>query len=220
MTHGVVLLDVDGCLVDSTEPVGRALDEALVALGLPALAPGELQPLIGPPLKVGLTRHLAASGADPSLVDGLIADYRRRYAPLSVALARSYPGVPEAVADLAAAGHRLGVVTSKPRAYAVPILEALGLDRWLEVMEGPGLDEVEPKVDTLARALVRLDERGPVDRAASVMVGDRHHDVEAAHHHGLRAVGVLWGYGTEAELVDARVDALAADPGALIAALG
>jgi phosphoglycolate phosphatase len=210
---GVVLLDVDGCLVDSTVPVGRALDAALGALDLPPLAPGELRSLIGPPLKLGLTRHLEHLGADPSLVDALVTDYRRRYAPVSVELAASYPGVPDALAALGADGRRLAVVTSKPRAYAVPILEALGFDRCLEVMEGPGLDEVEPKIDTLARALDRLE---PVDRSASVMVGDRHHDVEAAHHHGLRAIGVLWGYGTRDELVAAGADALAADPASLI----
>jgi len=215
--NGVVLLDVDGCLVDSTRPVGESIDAALVEHGVAPLAPGELQALIGPPLKIGLAGHLDRVGADLGIVDSLIASYRERYAPLSVELATSYPGVPDAVAALAAAGRRLAVVTSKPQVFAVPILEALGLDRHLEVMVGPGTDEIEPKVVTMARALELL---GPIDAAASVMVGDRHHDVEAAHAHGLRAIGVLWGFGTEDELRAAGAHAVVADAAELLTALG
>jgi phosphoglycolate phosphatase len=43
-----------------------------------------------------------------------------------------------------------------------------------------------------------------------VMIGDRRHDVEGAHAHGLEAVGVLWGYGSRAELEAAGADALVA----------
>ncbi|HSL58301.1 MAG TPA: HAD hydrolase-like protein [Acidimicrobiales bacterium] len=214
--RGVVLLDVDGCLVDSTRPVGEAIDAALVDHGVAPLAPGELQALIGPPLKIGLAGHLDRVGADLGIVDSLIATYRQRYAPLSIELAASYPGVPEAVAALAAEGRRLAVVTSKPQVFAVPILEALGLDRHLEVMVGPGPEEIEPKTTTMARALALLD---PFDPSGSVMVGDRHHDVEAAHAHGLRAIGVLWGFGTEDELRSAGAHAVVADATELLAAL-
>jgi phosphoglycolate phosphatase len=44
------------------------------------------------------------------------------------------------------------------------------------------------------------------------MVGDRMHDIRAAHANGLKSVGVLWGYGGEAELREAGADWLAATP--------
>ena len=50
------------------------------------------------------------------------------------------------------------------------------------------------------------------DPAATVMVGDRMHDVRAAKANGLRSVGALWGYGGEAELREAGADFLAAAP--------
>jgi phosphoglycolate phosphatase len=46
--------------------------------------------------------------------------------------------------------------------------------------------------------------------ASGYVVGDRRHDVEGAHANGLGAVGVLWGYGTRAELEAAGADALVA----------
>ncbi len=40
------------------------------------------------------------------------------------------------------------------------------------------------------------------------MIGDRAADVRAAKANGLRSVGVLWGYGSESELVEAGADIL------------
>jgi len=49
------------------------------------------------------------------------------------------------------------------------------------------------------------------------MVGDRGTDVAAARAHGLEAVGVLWGYGSPAELAEAGAERLVAHPAELAA---
>ena len=51
------------------------------------------------------------------------------------------------------------------------------------------------------------------------MVGDRHVDMEAARAHGLRGVGVTWGFGTASELRSAGADVLVAAPAELPAAI-
>lgn len=213
----MILFDLDGCIVDSTEPIRRCLDAAFAEHGLPPLTPEGLRRHIGPPLQVSLLEIIAEHDLDPGLLDGLVAAYRSRYAPMSVELAVAYPGVAELIGALVAAGERVGVVTSKPQRFAVPILEALGLLARLEVVVGPDLTEAEPKTDTLARALALL---GPVDRTASVMIGDRHHDIEAAHAHGLAGIGVLWGFGTREELSDAGATAIVASAEELARVLG
>lgn len=213
----VILFDLDGCIVDSTEPIRRCLDLAFAEHDLPALTPERLRNHVGPPLQVSLAALVAEHGRPPELVDELVLAYRSRYAEASVAMALAYPGVVELVAELAAAGERVGVVTSKPQRFAVPILDALGVLPHLEVAIGPDLTEAEPKTETLARA---LDLLGPVDRPASVMIGDRHHDVDAARAHGLVGIGVLWGFGTEDELRGAGAAAVAATASDLRELLG
>ena len=47
------------------------------------------------------------------------------------------------------------------------------------------------------------------------MIGDRHHDVEGARHHGMRSAGVLWGFGSEQELRHAGADVLVGTPAEL-----
>ena len=206
----VILFDLDGCLVDSTVPIRSCLDAAFEEHGVPPIPPDGLRRHIGPPLQVTLSELVAEHGLPGDLVDDLVTAYRSRYATVSVDLAISYPGVPELVAKLAADGHRVGVVTSKPQRFAVPIIEALDLDRHYEVIVGPELTEAEPKTATLARALEKLDTLRPVDRSRSVMIGDRHHDIDAAREHGLTGIGVLWGFGDREELEAAGATAIVA----------
>ena len=65
--------------------------------------------------------------------------------------------------------------------------------------------------DILRRETIRADE--------AIMVGDRRYDIAGAHANGLRAIGVLWGYGARQELEEAGADLLVAAPADLQAAL-
>ena len=47
------------------------------------------------------------------------------------------------------------------------------------------------------------------------MIGDRHMDIHGARHHGMASVGVLWGFGGEAELRGAGATRLVAEPAQL-----
>jgi phosphoglycolate phosphatase len=207
----VTLLDLDGCVVDSSEPILRSLNGALVAAGLEPIAASDLNRVVGPPLVETVPSLLAERGvADPDPT-AVIAAYRERYRTASVALARTYPGMDGAIDELAQSG-RIAVVTSKPLAYARPILAELGLLDRFEVVEGQSMDGHEQKRVTLERALQRL---GVVGGPDVVMVGDRRHDIAAGRSHGTTTVGVTWGFGSDAELTVAGADALVHAPAEL-----
>jgi phosphoglycolate phosphatase len=113
---------------------------------------------------------------------------------------------------MAADSSSLLVATAKPREYAERIVTHFGLDRHFAGVYGAELGgQFDHKADLLAHLLA--SEGMAVD--AVVMVGDRASDVVAARVNGLRSVGVLWGYGSEAELTGAGADALCARPQAL-----
>jgi phosphoglycolate phosphatase len=131
-----------------------------------------------------------------------VAAYRERYRDVGFTESSVFEGMDSA---LAALREPALVVTSKPLALAEPLLRAVGLRDQFAAVFGPSLDErAEPKAVTLSRALAAY--------APHTLVGDRSFDVVAAHAHGLRAIGVLWGIGSEAELRDAGADAIAATP--------
>lgn len=209
----VILFDLDGTLVDSTEPILSSINASLTRHGLATIERTEISRFIGPPLRQVLSEFVAESRYDHRLVDPLIETYRGAYAAASIELALAYPGI-HALFDRMAGRARLGVVTSKPRRFAVPILETLALSPYLELIEGPRSGEDEEKPVTLARALAALGLGA--GREGVWMIGDRHHDVRAGHALGVGSIGVTWGFGTASELEAAGADHLVDRPDQLV----
>jgi phosphoglycolate phosphatase len=125
--------------------------------------------------------------------------------------------VREALADLRARGSALHVATSKPAVYAVRIVERFGLAPHFVAIHGCELDGTrEDKRDLIAHLMPCHG----IDPGRAAMVGDRGADMSAARHHGLRAVGALWGYGTREELLEGGAQALCEGPDSLGTLLG
>jgi phosphoglycolate phosphatase len=211
----VVFLDLDGCLVDSRSAISRCLNVGLEAVGATPREPERLHRLIGPPLHVSFETLLEEAGHDAGLAARCVAAYRDAYREVCLTDTLPIPGIPAAVERLSDS-LRLAVVTSKPAAFAEPILEAVGLREAFEAVHAPGLEvRSEPKATTLSRALA--DCAAGVAPASTVMVGDRHHDIDAGRACGTATLGVTWGIGDADELADA--DQLIHRPGELLEVL-
>jgi phosphoglycolate phosphatase len=191
-----ILFDLDGTLVDPKPGLIGSVQYALQKLGHPVPSPDELLWLIGPPFRVSFPKLLGSADR----VEEAIAHYRERYLGGAMLDAIVYDGIPEALAALRAAGHRLMVATSKPHRYARPILEHFGLAGAFHAIHGPELDGTNDHKADLIAHIVRHE---TVDPAAALMIGDRAFDVVAATRNGMSAIGVTWGYGNAEELAGA-----------------
>jgi phosphoglycolate phosphatase len=204
-----VIFDLDGVLVDSRAVFLACVNHAFTKLGLPAREDAELLPYIGPPFPYAFGELLGVAH-DAEIVTACIDGYRERYVTASLTETTVPPGIPEALDALD--GRRKAVATSKPKAFADPLLAAMGLGAHFDVVAGPDLAaHAEDKTVTLGRALHEL---GPT---RAVMVGDRSFDIVAAHAHGLPAIGVTWGIGTVKELRDAGAERIIGHPDDLAA---
>jgi phosphoglycolate phosphatase len=212
MDAAVVLFDLDGVLADSRAAIAGCMNHALATGGHAVHPEDALHRYIGPPLPLAFA-ELLGEPVDSAAVAACIAAYRERYATASLTDTVVTPGIADALAALAER-HRLGVATSKPRAFAEPLLEALGVREHFAVVAGPELGTaLEDKTTTVGAALRALGATG------GAMVGDTSFDMVAARAHGLRAVGVTWGIGTADELLAAGAEALVHEPAELAAAL-
>ncbi len=209
----VVLFDLDGVLADSRGPIARHMNAALSARGHDPVPEERLHQYIGPSLSFGFSDLLGLDPDDPEIVE-LIEAYRSGYVETGLRETRPFDGIADALAAVGQ-GRRLGVATSKPLPYAEPLIEMLGLRGFFEAVFAPALDiHVESKTETVGAAMRHFG-----DGAPAAMVGDRHVDMAAAHAHGLRAVGVTWGIGSEEELRTAGADILVAAPDELATAV-
>ncbi len=172
--HDVVLFDLDGVLVDSRAAITGCINHALVEHEFSARPTEDLHPFIGPSLADAFA-ELTGEPSDAALVASCLASYRARYAEVSLQETVVTPGIDTALGELALR-YRLAVATSKPLAFAEPLLSTLGLSPFFTAVAGPDLSvQGESKASTIAAAMKML---GHPRRA--VMVGDRSHDIVGA----------------------------------------
>jgi phosphoglycolate phosphatase len=209
-----VLFDLDGTLTDPRRGFVNCVRHALEGMDLACPPDDVLASFIGPPLRGTLAALVG--GDDAELVERATARFRERYAVTGIYENHPYDGVHAMLEALRRRGLAMLIATSKPRVFAQRIVERWELHAYCAGVYGPELDG---RWDAKTELLAHLVAAERIDPASAVMVGDRAVDAVAARASGMRAVGVLWGYGTEAELTAAGADALCAAPTDLPACL-
>jgi phosphoglycolate phosphatase len=201
-----ILLDLDGTLIDSRPGIAASCEAALQALGHTPDPAFDITPFIGPPLPQVIARVLARYGDDR--VDAGITAYRAHYGEIGLHMATVYPGIAEAVRRLSSDA-RCFVATSKRTVFASRMVGALTF-----ADEICGVYGTEPggNLDDKTRLIAAVLHSENLEPNDTIMVGDRSHDMIGARANGLRAVGVLWGYGSRDELQAAGADLLLEAP--------
>jgi len=202
-TTRTLLFDLDGTLTDNFEGIANCIRYALTRMDVPHPDLAVLRACVGPPLRETLPRLIGST--DTATTERAIALYRERFSELGWRENAVYAGVPDMLAAATQAGPRAFLCTSKPQRYAEKIVAHFGLSQFLAGVYGTTLDgTLDDKADLLTHLLARED----LDAARCLMVGDRKHDISAARRNGARSIGVLWGYGSRAELAEAGADVL------------
>lgn len=211
MTNPTILLDLDGTIADSRPGIIASLRAALRDLRHSPAPDEDFTWAVGPPLPEVWRRLMTQYGDDR--VDFGMARYREHYGLTGLYDATLFPGIADAIETLYVAGHDLIVATAKRVDFARRLVENLGLaSRFLGVYGSIPDGTLDDKADLIADIM----RRESLTAKAMVMVGDRSHDILAAHANGVKAIGVAWGYGAPGELKAAGADAIIAAPRELV----
>jgi phosphoglycolate phosphatase len=206
MHYDAVLFDLDGTLTDSGPGIFHSIRYAIEKLGLEDLEEPVLRQFVGPPLRDSFMKffHMDSDRAEEA-----IAVYREDFATQGLFINRVYTGLPNLLRRLKAQGVYVALATSKPSVFARRILEHFGLLGLFDTVIGVPLEARDAdKADIIRAAL-------PARFHRAVMVGDRHYDVAGAKANHIDAIGVLYGYGSRAELMEAGADVIVEDVAAL-----
>ncbi|MCB1803310.1 MAG: phosphoglycolate phosphatase [Gammaproteobacteria bacterium] len=204
----MILIDVDGTLVDSVPDLAYCVDEMMRRLGLPERGEAKVRDWVGN----GVERLVRRA-----LVDNLVgepdeADFERAY-PLFLELYAAntsqrsmlYPGVREGLDYMKSQGYRLGCVTNKAAQFTLPLLRDLGIhDEFGIIVAGDTLAVKKPDPGPLLYAAKHFG----VAPADALMLGDSKSDVTAARAAGFQIVCMSYGYNHGEDIRDYSPDAV------------
>ncbi|NLZ18143.1 MAG: HAD hydrolase-like protein [Desulfobulbaceae bacterium] len=199
----MLLLDLDGTISDPGLGIENSFNHALRHFGYEPLTKDQVDACIGPPLNESFAA--ITGSASPEHITELVAVYRDCYAATGYRENTLYAGIPEALAKLKNRNIQLAVCTSKRRDFALSILQMFALHHYFDFVSGGdvGIQKTQQIKELLDSGRINPD---------WIMVGDRHFDMHAAHANGLKAAGVLWGYGSQKELALCRPEFLLNTP--------
>lgn len=201
-----ILFDLDGTLTDSFDGIANAALYALGKMGVTSYLKADLNFFIGPPIFNSFGKIF---DGDEEKINRAVTLYREYFSDRGWKENRVYDGVPQMLWQLNDMGKKLAVATSKPELYSRKITKYFGLDKYFVFEAGASFDSSRAqKAQVIEYAIASTG----FDKAKTIMIGDRNHDILGAKKCGLKSMGVLYGYGDLPELKDAGADYVAATP--------
>jgi len=213
----LILIDLDGTLVDSVPDLAFCVDAMMQELDLPLRGEARVRNWVGNGVERLVERALVDDldgRPEPALFARALPIFMRLYQENTSGRSVLYPGVAEGLAALRKAGYRLGCVTNKAERFTLPLMQDKGIrDAFALVISGDSLPLKKPDPAPLLHAARHF----AVAPEQSLMVGDSRSDVKAARAAGFAIVCMSYGYNHGADirmenpdLVLDRLDALPA----------
>jgi phosphoglycolate phosphatase len=202
----MILIDVDGTLVDSVPDLAFCVDEMMQRLGREPRGEARVRDWVGNGVERLVRRALIGKLDGEPAGDEFEKAYPiflDLYAENTSKRSLLYPGVREGLDYLKAAGYALGCVTNKAAQFTIPLLKDLGVyDDFSIVISGDTLEHKKPHPAPLLHAA----EFFKVQPAQALMVGDSISDVKAARAAGFSIACVPYGYNHGEDIRVARPD--------------
>jgi phosphoglycolate phosphatase len=204
----MILIDVDGTLVDSVPDLAYCVDELMKQLGMPVHGEARVRNWVGNGVERLCRRALIGQldgEPDDALFERAYPIFLALYAENTSKRSCLYPGVKEGLDYLQAAGYRLGCVTNKAAQFTHPLLKDLGIfDRFDIVISGDTLAQKKPD----PMPLLHGAEFFGVKPEHALMLGDSVSDVKAARAAGFQIICMSYGYNHGVDIRESNPDAV------------
>lgn len=204
----LVLIDLDGTLVDSVPDLAYCVDEMMKALGKAPWGEPTVRTWVGNGVDRLIMRALTNTlWDDPSEADFAKAQpiFMDLYAKNTSGRSALFDGVKEGLDYLKANGYTVACVTNKAEQFTLPLLEAKGILGYFELVVS---GDTTPKKKPDPLPLTYAADKFGIAYDDGLMVGDSMHDVKAARNAGFQVVAVPYGYNHGIDVREAKPDAV------------
>ena len=204
----MILIDVDGTLVDSVPDLAFCVDEMMTQLGMPTHGEAKVRNWVGNGVERLVRRALIGQldgEPDEAMFEQAYPIFLDLYAENTSKRSCLYPGVREGLDYLKSQGYKLGCVTNKDSKFTLPLLKDLGVfDDFAIIICGDTLAKKKPDPLPLLHAAGFFG----VAPDKATMLGDSVSDVKAARAAGFQIICMSYGYNHGADIRDSHPDAV------------
>jgi phosphoglycolate phosphatase len=198
MKHKAVVFDLDGTLLDTIEDLANSMNAVLFRSGFPMHSAEEYKYFIGNGLRNLVLKALPTEKRDDATIDSSLAAMNEEYSRRWDEKTCPYEGIPELLDELTQRNIRLSILSNKPHKFT-KLAAAKFLSNWnFEVIFGERLS-VPKKPDP--SAAIEISAVLGIPPEEFLYLGDSGTDMKTARAAGMYAVGALWGFRGEEELI-------------------
>lgn len=191
MNPQLLIFDLDGTLIDSRADLAEGINHMRGHYGLAPLPFETVGGYIGNGVRLLVERSLQGVAVDFEEALQIYTNYYYSHLTVHTTL---YEGVAEGILRLAAAGHKLALLTNKPGDPSREILKHFDLDGYFNTITGGGdIDKLKPEPE----GVLHIMELTAMDSSNTWMVGDHYTDLAAAENAGIECAFVRYGFGEE-----------------------
>ncbi len=205
-----VIFDLDGTLSDSIQSIKYSGDLALEPFGYGPFDVEQYKYFVGDGA-ANLVKRALQAGGDTELVhfQQAFARYREIFRENCMYRVRPYEGIPELLATLKAQEVKMAVLSNKPHAETVNVIETLFGEGYFDIIQGQKEDvAIKPSPEGVYRILEQLC----LTAEETLYLGDTATDMKTGKNAGIFTVGALWGFREREELEQGGADALIGYP--------
>lgn len=211
--YKTVLFDLDGTLLNTIDDLADSANRVCAAHGWPQHDTAQYRYFVGNGIPKLVERFSPADCRSPAQLAATLAEFDQVYGAHMHDKTAPYPGIPELLARLKAAGVRMAVFSNKADEFARAVVARYFDADLFEIVRGALPDVPTKPAPEGTRAL--MASLGAAPDGSVLYVGDSNVDADTAHNAGLPCCGVLWGFRTREELTAAGAEYLAEDAAAL-----
>jgi phosphoglycolate phosphatase len=202
----LIMIDVDGTLVDSVPDLAFCIDEMMQKLGLQKWGEDKVRHWVGNGVPKLVERALSGELEGrpiKEVFDVAYPIFLDLYEDNNAQRSYLYDGVREGLDYLKSQGYQLGCVTNKSEQFTHPLLKALGIfNDFKIIISGDTLAKRKPD----PMPLLYCAEHFNMKPEECLMLGDSVSDVKAARTAGFDIICMSYGYNHGNDIADENPD--------------
>lgn len=205
-----IIFDLDGTLSDSIHSIKYCGDKAMEAVGLSGFSTDDYKYFVGDGAANLIKRALVANGdTELNYFDTAFEAYKKIFADMCMYKVEPYEGIRELLAALKEKNIKIAVLSNKPHAETIHVIETLFGKGYFDVIQGQqeGV-AIKPSPEGAFRVLEQLDLKAD----EILYLGDTATDMKTGKGTGAFTIGALWGFRERKELEEGGADVIIGHP--------